>query len=148
MLEIIMIMILIRTDETQISFRPGQLSLFEKNTKNFLFSPLPPHPSPLVHPRSTSKWTVLHSFYSFYMHPSYLLLNSPCYLGYCSVDMRTEVIGNRGQSSLQSLSTKLTTVQLHKRADGKDLPCSLLPAVRVCSNVRAVSQAVPGLVNS
>ena len=47
MLEIIMIMILIRTDETQISFRPGQVSLFEKNTKNFLFSPLPPTPRPL-----------------------------------------------------------------------------------------------------
>ena len=81
------------------------------------------------------------------MHLSYLLLNRPCCLGYCSVDMRTEVIGNRGQSSLQG-HTKLTTVQLHKRADGKDLECSLLPAVRVCSNVRAVSQAVPGLVNS
>ena len=33
-----------------------------------------------------------------------------------------------------------------KRASGKDLPCSLLPAVRTClfSYVRAVSQAVPG----
>ena len=132
-------MIVIRIDATQISLRTRQLSLSEKKTT------LPP--LPLGHPRSTSKWIVGHSFYSFYMHLSYLLLNRPCCLGYCSVDMRTEVIGNRGQSSLQG-HTKLTTVQLHKRADGKDLPCSLLPAVRVYSNVSAVSQAVPGLVNS
>ena len=56
----------------------------------------------------------------------------------------SEVAGNRGQSILQC-PAKLTRVQLHKRASRKDLPCSLLPAVRMCmfSYVRAVSQAVP-----
>ena len=59
---------------------------------------------------------------------------------------RTEVAGNRGQSILQC-PAKLTRVQLHKRARGKDLPCSLLTAVRMCffSYVRAaVSQALLG----
>ena len=52
-----MIIIVIRIDATQISFRTGQLSLFEKKRKYFPFSPLtltpPPPPPSFLHPRST-----------------------------------------------------------------------------------------------
>ena len=61
MLKVIMIMIVSRIDATQIFFRTGQLSLFEKKTKYFpIFTP---PPLSFGHPRSTStsfciKWIV------------------------------------------------------------------------------------------
>ena len=108
----------------QISIRTGRLNLFEKKTTS---------PPPPGHPRSTST-----SFDGF-QHRSYLLLNRRYCLGW---EQKSPV---RGQSILRC-PAKLTRVQLHKRARGKDLPCSLLPAIRTClfSYVRAVSQAVLG----
>ena len=79
MLKMIMIIIVIRIDATQISFRTGQLSLFEKETKYFPFSPLtlPPPPPPFTPTQHTN--------------PSYLLLNRRLLPW-----LRTEVAGNRG----------------------------------------------------